>query len=66
MTESVVLGMQVLREIRIVAAHLSGHRGELVYRAVRPGPATIILSPDVPDGHCISCETLHYFVRVEP
>jgi hypothetical protein len=50
----------------LVTARLRGHRGELVLRAVRPGPAAFVVSPDVPDGECISCRTLHYFIQVEP
>jgi len=35
------------------------------YRAVSVGSQTLITAPaDVPDGQCISCVTLHYFVRV--
>jgi hypothetical protein len=36
----------------------------VVYRAVRPGSETIVLSPDVPNGDCISCQTHHYFTTV--
>src|SRR6476620_865655 len=36
----------------------------VTFRAVRPGSGVIILSPNVPDGECISCKTLHYFIRV--
>ena len=44
---------------------LIGRSGsDLTFRAVRPGPGVIIISPDVPDGQCISCATLHYFVKV--
>jgi hypothetical protein len=35
-----------------------------LYRAVRPGPETIVIGPDVPRGECISCATLHYFIMV--
>jgi len=34
------------------------------YRAVRPGRDVIIIAPDVPDGHCVSCVTHHYFISV--
>jgi hypothetical protein len=37
---------------------------DLTFRAVRPGLGVIIISPDAPDGECISCATLHYFVTV--
>jgi hypothetical protein len=50
----------------LVTARLRGHRGEPVFRAVRPGPAAFVIGPDVPDGECISCRTLHYFVQVDP
>jgi hypothetical protein len=38
----------------------------VLYRAVRPGNETIILSPHVPTGECVSCATLHYFITVGP
>ena len=34
----------------------------VTFRAVRAGSGVIILSPNVPDGECISCKTLHYFI----
>jgi hypothetical protein len=37
---------------------------DVTFRAVHPGPGVIIISPDARDGECISCATLHYFVRV--
>jgi hypothetical protein len=36
----------------------------VIYRAVRPGQETILLNPHVPEGHCVSCATHHYFVTV--
>lgn len=37
----------------------------VVYRAVRPGTETIVLSPaHLQPGECISCGTLHYFISV--
>jgi hypothetical protein len=36
-----------------------------VYRAVRVGNETLVATPDVPSGHCVSCVTAHYFVTVE-
>jgi hypothetical protein len=36
----------------------------VVYRAVRPGLETIVLSPEVPNGDCVSCQTHHYFITV--
>jgi len=41
-------------------------RRTALYRAVRPGPGTIVIGPDVPRGECISCATLHYFINVVP
>lgn len=35
-----------------------------LYRAVHPGLGTIIIAPQVPNGECISCATLHYFINV--
>jgi hypothetical protein len=37
---------------------------DVTFRAVRPGKGVIIISPDVPDGECISCVTIHYFIEV--
>jgi hypothetical protein len=39
-------------------------RRRVVYRAVKPGPGVIIVSPNVPNGQCISCATLHYFITI--
>ena len=39
---------------------------DTVFRAVRPGPGCIVVTPDVPAGDCISCVTLHYSVQVSP
>ncbi len=40
---------------------------DVTFRAVRPGTTPIILSPaNRPDGECISCVTVHYFVKVVP
>jgi hypothetical protein len=44
-------------------------RGEVVYlyRAVAAGDDTFVLTPvGIPNGECISCVTVHYFVTVEP
>ena len=38
-----------------------------IYRAVEPGNQTFLVTPDnLPDGHCISCVTEHYYVTVVP
>jgi hypothetical protein len=38
-----------------------------VYRAVQTGNHTLSVSPiKLPEGHCISCVTQHYFVTVVP
>jgi hypothetical protein len=38
-----------------------------MYRAVEPGNQTLVVTPDdLPDGHCVSCVTQHYYVTVEP
>jgi hypothetical protein len=35
------------------------------YRAVKIGNHILVVTPrDIPDGHCISCVTEHYFVTV--
>ena len=35
-----------------------------VYRAVQPGNYVFLTAPEVPNGECISCVTVHYFVTV--
>jgi hypothetical protein len=47
-----------------VLALVRRSRGKALYRAVRPGPGSIVIGPEVPKGECISCATLHYFVTV--
>jgi len=43
------------------------HAGrDVTFRAVRPGPGVIIVSPNAKNGDCISCATLHYFINVVP
>ena len=38
-----------------------------VYRAMQVGQDTLVATPEgLPDGHCISCVTRHYFVKVVP
>jgi hypothetical protein len=38
-----------------------------MYRAVEPGNQTFVAAPDdLPNGHCISCVTEHYYVTVVP
>jgi hypothetical protein len=38
-----------------------------VYRAMQVGPDTLVATPEgLPAGHCISCVTRHYFVKVVP
>ena len=39
-------------------------RRSVMYRAIKPGPGVIIVSPHVPNGQCISCATLHYFITI--
>jgi len=46
----------------LVVVRHSQHK--ILFRAIRPGRETIVISPDVPQGHCISCVTLHYFITV--
>jgi hypothetical protein len=41
-------------------------RATVLYRAVRPGRGTMVVSPGVPKGECISWPTLRYFVTVVP
>jgi hypothetical protein len=41
-------------------------RSKVLYRAVRPGLETVLLSPDVAKGECIACATHHYFINVVP
>jgi hypothetical protein len=49
---------------RNVLARVRRSRRDVIFRAVRPGSGVIIISPDVPNGECISCATLHYFIEV--
>jgi hypothetical protein len=37
---------------------------DVTFKAVRPGLGVVIISPDVPDGACVSCATVHYFIKV--
>jgi hypothetical protein len=37
---------------------------DVTFRAVRPGKGAIIISPNVPDGECISCVTINYFIDI--
>jgi hypothetical protein len=37
---------------------------DVTFRAVHPGRGVILISPDQPDGGCISCVTIRYFVEV--
>jgi hypothetical protein len=38
-----------------------------VYRAAHVGPDTLVAAPvDIPAGGCISCVTVHYFIKVVP
>jgi hypothetical protein len=37
---------------------------DVTFRAVHSGRGVILISPDVPDGGCISCVTIHYFIEV--
>jgi hypothetical protein len=39
---------------------------KVTFRAVKPGLGVIILGPRVPNGECVSCATLHYFIEVVP
>jgi hypothetical protein len=49
---------------RDVLALVKQSERDVTFRAAREGSGVIIISPDVPDGECISCATLHYFVKV--
>src|SRR6266849_5748298 len=48
----------------LVTVRRSRHR--VLYRATKPGRATIVIIPDTRNGGCISCATLHYFITVVP
>jgi hypothetical protein len=37
---------------------------DVTFRADRQGLGVIVISPDVREGECVSCATLHYFVKV--
>jgi hypothetical protein len=37
---------------------------DLTFRAARLGKGVIIMSSAVPNGECVSCVTIHYFIEV--
>jgi hypothetical protein len=37
---------------------------DVTFRAVTLGQGTIIITPNTKEGECISCTTLHYFLKV--
>ena len=40
-------------------------RNVYLYRAFKTGDNVLIVTPrDIPSGHCISCVTEHYFIKV--
>jgi hypothetical protein len=49
-----------------VLAFVSRSESRVLYRAVNVGLGVIVISPDVPEGECISCATLRYFITVVP
>ncbi|MBI3934528.1 MAG: hypothetical protein HY316_07520 [Acidobacteria bacterium] len=49
-----------------VLAFVSRSERTVLYRAVQVGKGVIVMSPDVPEGECISCATRHYFITVVP
>jgi len=49
-----------------VLARVHQSNRDVTFRVIRPGSDVIVLSPDVPNGECISCATLHYFVTAVP
>jgi hypothetical protein len=49
---------------RDVLVRVRRSRRDVIFRAVRPGSGVIIISPNVPNGECIRCTTLHYFIEV--
>jgi hypothetical protein len=51
---------------RDVLALARRSKRDVTFRAIRPGSGVIIISPDAPNGECISCTTLHYFISVIP
>ena len=36
---------------------------DVTFRAVHPGRGVILIGPDQPDGGCISCVTIRYFIE---
>ena len=51
------------RDVLEVVRH---SKRKVMFRATHPGSGVLLLSPDVPNGECISCATIHYFVNVVP
>jgi hypothetical protein len=67
--EVVVLQIPSDRQYSIITAGnalvpVRRSKNQLSYRAVRTGLQTIVLRPEVPNGECVSCSSLHYFVLV--
>ncbi len=53
----------------VLARQLTNKDGSQVYiyRATRVGRDTLVATPEsLPVGHCISCVTTHYFIKVVP
>jgi hypothetical protein len=53
----------------VLIKHVTNKDGSqvYVYRAAHAGPDTLVASPEgLPAGHCISCVTTHYFIKVVP
>src|ERR1700676_2726036 len=51
---------------RDVLTFVRRSKRDVTFRAVRPGLGVMIITPDVPNGECISCATRHYFINVVP
>jgi hypothetical protein len=50
--------------IRILKKRESGNYVVYYVQAVRAGRAVILLTPQYHHRHCISCQTIHYFITV--
>lgn len=52
-------------EAIVAVEQARNNKGSYFYRAVRPGYATLIVTPaDLKQGDCVSCVTQHFFVTV--
>ena len=52
--------------LRLTRKREHSNQTVFTFQAVHTGDETLLTTPDVPQGHCIACVTVHYFVTVVP